>query len=307
MIDTELDEELGKLTPLIDIDNYFGTSSKRLMPVILMGVALCVPCFIYAQFLITIVPIKIFLVFLSIWVFRWGLIILGEEPKRLDQYKRQIAEIYSSAKELMMIKEIHSDGLIEYMNGTIKYLIVVENGSELDPEVVSERFYLLLLGISSKYIPDIYIQNIVGESTLENRYKGLNLNTSSKAAKDYIKIIDFNIQLENDFSVLTRTVLAVKGRRHDFLEMKELILGEINAANVNIFKDIYLADRKEAMEIISRDLLMNINFGELNRDKYKTEDYKGCKVLAFDKKAVKLIYEEVEEVEENVRGFMKHE
>lgn len=306
-MDTELDKELGKITPLVDIDNYFGTSSKRLMPIILMGVAVCIPCFIYAQFLITILPIKFFLVFLGIWTFRWGLIILGEEPKRLEQYKRQIAEVYASARELMLIKEIHKDGLVEYMNGNIKYLVVVENGSELDPEVVSERFYLLLKGISNKYVPDIYIQNIVGQSTLESRYKNLSIDTSTKASKDYIGIIDFNIELEKNFSILTRTVLAVKGRRHDFLEMKELLIGEINASNVNVFKDIYIADREEVMDIISRDLLMNINFGSLNRDKYKTEDYQGCRVIGFDKKALKTLYGEIEESKENVRGFMRNE
>lgn len=307
MIDTELEEELGKITPLIDIDNYFGTSSKRLMPVILMGVVLCVPCFIYAQIFIRIIPIQAFLVFLSIWTLRWGLIIIGEEPKRLEQYKRQIAEVYSSAQELMLIKTIHADGLIEYMNGTIKYLIVIENGSELDSMVVSSRYHSFIKGISSKYVPDIYIQNIVGETTLESRYKTLKLDTSLRAARDYIKIIDFNVKLENDFSTITRTIFAVKGRKAEFLDMKELIEGEIAASNVNIFKDIHIASKEEVMEIISRDLLLNINFSQLNRDKYKNEDYKGCRVLSFDKEALSILHEDVEEKIENTRGFMVHE
>lgn len=300
-------EDLGMISPLVDIDNYFGVSSKRMLPVILMGVVAFIPCIIYAQFLIQIMSIKVFLILFTIWMTRWSLIIIGEEPKRLAQFKRQIAEVYASAQELMMIKTIHNDGLIEYMNGRVKYLIVVENGSEMDSEVVHSRFYSFIKGLSSSYVPDIYIQNMVGETTLEGRYSKLQFDTSSNASKAYLSIIDFNVELEKNFSLVVRTVFAVKGRRGDFLDMKEKISGELATANVNIFRDLHIAEKDEVGDIIGRDLLMNINFLKLNREKYKTDDYRGCEVIGFDDEALSLLRrgEKTSNGKNKVRGFIK--
>lgn len=309
IVDKEF-EDIDNLAPLVDIDNYYGRSSKRMMPIIMLGLVGGVPCLIYAQFFLQVIPMKIFLILFSIWIIRWSLIIIGEEPKRLEQYKRQIAEVYESAGELMMIKRIHDDGLIEYMNGRVKYLLVVENSAELDVDTVHSNYYRLITGLTDNgYIPDVYLQNIVGETTLDTRYSKLQFDTNSDASRAYLDIIDYNIELEKNFSLVVRTIFAIKGTRGDYIDMKEKIEQEIASGGAHKFKDLHIADKDEVGVILSRDIMMDIDFQELNREKYKTEDYRGCSVISFDAEAIKILKGDgdlqAQEEKKKSRGFMK--
>lgn len=307
-MNNELNKEEFTIEPYTDIDSIYGSPGKRLSPIIFMGLAVFIPAMIYAQFLIKFVSIKSFSIFMIVWTIRWSLIIMGEESKRVDQFKRQIADVYSAIQDLLEIKVIHEDGLIEYMNGSIKYLLVVEPGFEYDMDIVQDGYYRILQDCYTySFIPDIHIMNDVGGSTLENRYSSMSTNINSKAAKMYLSIVDYNIELEKELSIGVKIIFAPKADRSSYVELREAVNTMCAKYTSSYFKKVYIATKEEAGYITGRDINMNIDFEEVTMDKYKTEEYEGCSLVGYDEKALRILNSDLENNDNDTntnRGFM---
>lgn len=276
---------------LLDIEHLYGNSESRLGPWVaslLLGGA---PALIYVYFgLFTYVPIWLFLPINIFWVIRVIMKIQGREDYRMMIFKRQLYDKYVTSSSLMNIKTIYADGCIEYVNGTIMYLVASFNGtceSEVRRSVELRKFMQNLLG---DYLADIYIHNITMVAELRDYYNRVSRFGKNESAKNFIKIIDYTLSLTEDTSMVQCTIFAIKGRRSEWKDMKHQIDVAVKSKVAKVYKTVYrIKDVEEINSVLDRDIDTTVNISELLRNKYKTEDYGSSSVLAYDLDADKII------------------
>lgn len=299
MIEQEKPESVNML---LDTEHFYGESHRRLAPII---ITLCVagaPLLLYAGVLIAIVPFWIFAILEVIWAVRWVMLILGEENKRLAAYKRRCFDAYAPMYALLNVKYIHKDGLIEYMDGRVKYLVICENGNRVDDIARAQMVRQLLITLTSVFSLDVHIQNFDVGEVLAMRYNNLKLFKDKAAMRDCLSLLMKNIELANTESFLTRTIFAVKGRRNEFKRMKQTIEKAISSEDARAFKSIRLATEEEAKSIISEDLDSNIDYEAMLTNKYNDENYYTNRVISYDKDLD--FSEDIKEDYEEGEGFI---
>lgn len=293
---------------LLNIDNFAGESEGRLTPWLIYLSVCAIPCFIYISMLYLIMPLYIFIVIEALFAGRMYLKIILNEAKRLEKYKKQKESIYSSAEDLLGIKRIRPDGLVIYNNNKISYFIVVDNGNIEDKDIRIERVTEFLENICDKYEVDFYIQNIDISDALYSRYSAVRLFKDKEAIADLIDVIDYNIEIYEGYTVLDRVVFEVKGRKYQYKEMRRT-LEELTMSDSNLaYKDIRIADKELAIDVIERDLYAYIDFNKMLKNKYKTSKFYGSKIIGWDNNESNESNEEVKaSINENVLGFIPRE
>lgn len=278
------EDEYNTIAMLLDIDHFFGEHQGRLGPVLLF---LCIgfaPLLFYIYYgLYTLIPIFIFASLFIIYLIRVAMIILGREKERLKHFRKRLHDIYSLTYNMVRIKTVHEDGGTEFVDGSIKYVIVTYNGSYEDRQVRSKQLKKFLNMSVGNFSYDIHIQNVIESQTLSNRYSKVKLFTDSDAARDFIDIIDHNRSTVHKSSLLTKTIIVIKGRRADWKEISTNIQTAIRSTSAKAFKTVYVVtDRGEIESILSRDIDGLIHLDEMLRKKYRTGNYYGSKVISYD-------------------------
>lgn len=278
------EEERPTIGMLLDIEHLYGEHEGRMGPLLMtLGIA-ALPILIYVYFSMWLffpiwlfVPIEIVVIIL---VIMW---IPGRMKYRMNIFRRQLYDEYASTASLMNIKTIHPDGCVEYVNGQILYLVCCFNGTCEDEVRRSVQVRNLLRTLLGDYVFDIYIHNITNMPALREYYDKASHFNKNESAKNFIKIIDYTLQLTQDYSMLQCTIYAVKGKRSDWKEIKTQIDIAVKSKVSNVYKTIYRV--KEPLiinDIINRNVDSTINIEDLLRNKYATKDYDSSKVLAYD-------------------------
>lgn len=297
-------DEPTTVNMLLDIEKVYGESNRRLTPII---ITLCVagaPLLLYGTYLIQVVPMWVFVIFEIIWAVRWAMIIVGEEQKRLAEFKKICYDKYSTMYELLNIKYIHEDGLIEYINGQVAYLIICENGNKGDDVIKSQMTRSILTSLTQSYTVNVYVQNFDAGEILESRYNNIKSFKNRAAMKDCMDMVQYNIKLASDNSFLTRTVIAVKGRRNEYKNMKYTIDGVLNSPEARNYKSMRYADEEEVKRILSYDLDAHVDYEDLLMNRYGSDNYDVSKVLSYDKDInLEALMEQKENYEEG-EGFI---
>jgi hypothetical protein len=295
------DEDYETIAMLLDVDHFYGEGQGRLAPVIIFLLIGLLPLLLYVYYGVYLfIPLRIFLPIFVIYFIRVWMKTLGHENARLEHFKKTLHDEYSDINELVRIKTIHSDGGVEYIDGVFCYVIVLYNKTLNDESVrgpILEKFLSQAIGTFDN---DIYSQNIIESRTLATRYSRIKLFTNSDAARDFIDIIDHNRGIIQKSSLLTRTVLVIKGRRSDWKDIKANIDAALKSNSAKIFKTSYVVQEEEEINsIISRDVDGNINISSVLSTKYKTGNYRGSKVVSYDS----LNVAEEEHIMEDTMGF----
>ena len=301
-----LDEENEKYTinMLLDPENYTGEHEGRLGPLLIfLGVA-AAPALLYMWLFYGLLPLWLVLPVYIIYVIRIAFITLGREKERLAEYKKQLNDDYASMYDLVSIKTLHPDGCCEYIGNKVAYFVVTTNKTSYNDVVWAAEVMEFLKILSTKYEVDIYVQNITEVKSLDNRYKGVKLFKDNSVAKDFMDIVDNNRSQVYQQSLLTRTVWVVRGPRSDWEEIKKACNQAIYSSYARIFKTVHLANDEEVNEILSRDVNGLINLPEVMQAKYKTQQYFGSKVLAFDNADVKEETTQEHNQTKVTKGFM---
>ncbi len=269
---------------LLDIEHIYGQHESRIGPII---TSLCIagipPClyvyfgwFNYIPIWIAI-PIEIFI------IIRVIMMIQGRESYRLKMYKRQLFDEFTSTSKYMNIKTIHDDGLIEYLNGNVSYLVCCFNGSNSNPVQHSVSVRKFLTSLIGDYNFDIYIHNINTTPELREYYKKVSQFNRNSSATNFIKIIDYNLQLVQDNSLVQCTIYALKGRRSDWKDMKKQIDTACHSQIARVYKTCFRVDDPYVVsDIIDRNIDSTMNIQELLRSKYATGNYDTSKVIIYD-------------------------
>ena len=225
------DKELPKVAMLLDIEHFYGESEGRLGPTIIF---LCIgfaPLLLYGYYtLYLLIPIWLFLPIWLFYLLRCGLTILGDEKTRLNNFLKQLNDIFAAIYDMLRVKTIHEDGCVEYITGNISYFVVTYNGTSDDDvkrSILLKKFQNILVGDFSY---DIGSQNITEINTLDRRYSNVKLFADEDSARDFIDIIDHNRNIVQRSSLLTRVVYEIKGRKSDWKLMRENIDSALNSS-----------------------------------------------------------------------------
>ena len=116
-------DEPTKINVLMNIDSYYGEHTGRMGPIIKFLLFASAPLLVYVFFLIGLVPFKWILVFEVPFALRMALRILGREDEKFKVYMAAREDEYANADDVIQITRIQDDGLIEYENGTVAYVI----------------------------------------------------------------------------------------------------------------------------------------------------------------------------------------
>ena len=269
---------------LLDIEHFYGEHEGRMGPVVLTLCLAGAPILFYVYFgLFSVIPIWLFLPIEIYFSVRVIMKIIGRESYRLNLFRKQLNDDYTSTANLLNTKVIHPDGCIEYSNGTIMYLVCCFNGTSESELVRSVQLRKLLDNMLGDYVYDTYIHNVNESPALRDYYNSVSNFDKNSAARNFIKIIDHNIELTEDTSVVQCTIYAIKGNKSDWKDIKTQIDSTLNSRIAKCYKKIYrVSNADDVNAIFNRNIDSVINIEDLQRRKYATQEYDTSKVLAYD-------------------------
>lgn len=270
-----------KIGMLLDISNIYGTDEGRLGPFLITAALIGAP-FLLWVYLGFFIPLPIFIPLWLIYSVRVIMIIPGHEKERLDQFKRQVNDQYSTVAEKLRIKTVHTDGLIEWVDGTVAYCIVATNTYSKDDVYRAQVIHLFLLYFCKDYDVDTFAQNITETKSLEDRYSRVKLFNTSDAANDFLEIIDNNRKIVYKDSLHVRIVFMVKGSKSSWKDMRAKIESALLSYSSKVFKTLQIADYELCNDIINHDVDGIVDMDTLFRSKYARHDYHGSRVLYYD-------------------------
>lgn len=280
----EIDKEKPTIGMLLDIEHIYGGHEGRMGPIVICLCTAFGPPLLYVYYgLWSLVPIWLFVILDLLVTIKVALITLGKERERKEKFKKQLYSDYSEPAKLMNIKTIHRDGCIEFINGTVYYLVCCFNGTcddEVQRSVQMRKLHVNLIG---DYEFDTYIFNINEAPALREYYKKVATFEKSDAAVNFIHIIDHSLELVENNSIVLCTVYAIRGHRSDWKDMAAQIDTAINSKLSRCYKSIHrVTSVEEVSMLLNRDADTVINVDELLREKYATQNYGSSKVLAYD-------------------------
>lgn len=278
------EKEKPTIGMLLDIDNLYGENEGRLAPVLTTLLLCSAPILFYIYFsLFLVVPIYVFIPIEVVFSLRVLMIIPGKERQRVKIFKKQLLDNYTNTASYMNIKTIHPDGCIEYVSGRIMYLVCCFNGTS-DSEVQrSIQLRKLLENMIGGFEYDTYLLNVTEAPALRQYYDKVSNFQRNTSAKNFIGIIDHNIKLTEETSVVQSTVYAIKGHRSDWKTIKGQIDSALGSRVSRCYKSIFrVSDSDMINELLDRDIDSIISIADLLRKKYATQNYFSSKVLAYD-------------------------
>ena len=271
---------------LANIDNYLGDHEGKMAPVLtFLGVS-AVPFLIYALFLMRYVKFRYVLVFGVAWTARWALYILGEEPKKKLQYRRERENVYKTADQLIHVSHVADDGLIEYNNGNVAYILVgyiLDYVDDVSLTLDLQNFLKQLRG----YSYDIYSQMVIGEYRLEDDINKLKVYTDKEAIKDRMLFYQEQDEYCSQNSECFRICIEVKGSKYDWVAMRKTLDHLVNSEAAYCWRYLHIATPEDDTDVFSRDLCLDVNVNDMLVEKYKSDEYYGSKVLFYGEKIPK--------------------
>lgn len=270
-----------KINMLLDIENFYGQHESRLTPLIKFLAISGAPVILWVYFGFFI-PLIVFLPILCVWSVRVGLITIGREHERLTQFRKIIADEYASAADMCRIKTVHPDGCIEYVDGTVCYLVIAENGTTYDATARAQKIADFMSMLGSEV--DVYVQNVTEMKSLDKRYSNIQLFADEDAARDFIDIIDHNRSIVYMHSLLTRIVFAVRGRTNNWTEVRDNCKMAVLSESAKAFKSVQVCTPILVQEALDTDIRGVIDLDSLLQKKYATHQYYGSKLLYYDNK-----------------------
>lgn len=278
------EKEKPTIGMLLDIDHLYGEHEGRLAPWIWALALPGIPLLFYVYLgAFEVIPVWLFAPFCVFLLIRGIMLFPGRESYRMEVFRRQLHDEYTSTATLMNIKTIHPDGCIEYINGRIMYIVCCFNGTTDDEVARSVQLRKLLDSMFGDYEVDTYIHNLTDSPALRDYYNNVSAFEHNISAKNFISMIDHTLTITEDTSVVQCTIYCIKGTRSDWKQIKSQIDIAVGSRSARCYKNIYRVEEPDAINaILNRNIDSVINITELLRRKYATQNYDTSKVLAYD-------------------------
>lgn len=295
-----MNKEQRTIGMLLDIEHLYGEHEGRLAP-ILMTILLCLaaPLFYVYFGLFEIIPVWIFVpiaVVLAIYII---LLIPGRQSYRLRMYRRRLHDEYTAAADLMRIRQIREDGLVEYPGDKVFYAVCCYNGTVEDEQARTIELRKFLNALVGDFQFDTYIMNINTTEPLRQYYAKTHKFGKNDAGRNFVRIIDNTVELTASESKVQCTIYCVYATLSEWKMLRTQIDSAIRSPAAKCFKLVYrVSDPDELQEIIDMDADTNVNIDDLLRRRYQTGDYGASKVLAYDPSETIVIQDRIDAVPE---------
>lgn len=269
-----------KINVLLNINNFTGEHTGRMAPaMIFMAVALA-PLLLW-MLVSFILPFKYFLIPWLLWVGRWALYILGNEPKRLKIYRSSKNNVYESAYDLVHIKPQYEDGLIEYVSGKVAYVISACPRDYLSDVEFAHDLSEFLRQFDG-YEFDAHLHNLVDEIRLEDDFESLNVYTDDTIIHERMEVLTGQDEYCRGNTSAYRFNIVVKGSKYNWKKLKEAVDTIVSSDYAKMFNEIYVCNKDQVSDVCSRDILTWLNLQKMLTNKYRNEQYHDSKVLYYD-------------------------
>ena len=269
------------INTLLNVDNIFGTYESRVAPFILTILLGSIPLFIWLLFLQG-TPIKLWMAIILTLLLtgRLALIFIGKEGEKMKSYSARRNDAYLESKDMINVTDI-IDGLILYTSGSVAYVVCGYLKGYLDDDVLSvelEKFMDELDGFDW----DMNLYNITDELLCTNNLPNLR---RYKDRNTILQRIDF-YKFQDDWTAknteMYQIVFIVKARKYNWKHLRDKLKELVNSDIAKCFNEIFIADTKEVIDIMSRDIETHVDLNEMLLNKVQDEEITGARVLFYD-------------------------
>lgn len=270
------------INTLLNIDSVFGEHEGHVLPIILTiglaGLPLLVWLFLLQGTFIKFWWVLIFDVF---WTARWALIILGKEKEKMKFYDQQRADEYKSADELVHINHIHDDGLIEYDNGRVAYIISGYLKGYLTDDKLSVDMEHFMDELDN-WDWDIYFHNTVDEILCEDRLPKLAKYTDKEVIQERIDFYAHQDEWSRTHTALYRVSFLVQANKYAWKRLKAHLTELVSSELALMFNEVDILDYDQVSDILNRDICGFVDIIKMLTSKYDNDNYYASKVMWYD-------------------------
>ncbi len=270
-----------KMNTLLNIDNYLGEYGGRALPVVIFIGLSAIPLFVWLLFLMPFVKFTWMLPFWLFYVLRVGLIVLGKEKQKLEFYDKQRADEYKSAGELIHIFFIHDDGLIEYENGTVGYIISGFPKGYLSDAKLAVDFEKFMDELDLWNF-DMFLQNAVDEVNTTEGLPKLSAYSDKEVIKERIEFYMYQDEYSRTHSSLYRYNFLVYTYKANWKKLREHLEELVSSEISRCFNEVKICNKYEVADIIDRDICGYVDVTKMLIAKHENNDFHGSKVLWYN-------------------------
>lgn len=271
------------INTMLNIDNVFGDYEGHVLPIVITLLVAALPPIIWVFFFTRYLPIWPFLVADAIITLRVGLILIGKEKEKMAFYLEQRADVYKSARDLIHIKMVTDDGIIEYDNGTVGMIVSGYLRDYLTDDKLSvdlETFMNELDGNGWDW--DFYLHNTVGDIKCQDDLPKLKRYTDPEIIRDRIDFYEYQDKWHETHSGLYRVSFLIYGSNYMWKRLQSFISELITSAIADVFNEVYICKKDEIVELFSRDIFGYVDIENMLLQKYDNSNYNDSKVLWYD-------------------------
>lgn len=277
-------QKKSKINVLLNVSDYYGRHSSNQNRVLLFVVIIAIPFLIYSLLLVGILSFKFFLIFYIPFVIKTFLVVVGREKERLESYINRRNDKYGSAKNIFSNSSIHDDGLIEYPNGSIGYIISTYGYSYFEDNAYSKDVEDFLTKLLVSYEVDIYCHMVVNELGLtQNEREKLKIYAKG-FLQERLDFYNYQKEYSNKYTKLYRMNFCVMAPKSQWATLKKDVEELVKSDLSNCFDIIYVCDKDDVTDVASRDLCLHIDIIEMLKDNLSSDKFFGSKVLYFGEK-----------------------
>ena len=275
-----------KINTLLNPDNYFGQHETSMVPLLLFFAGAGIPLLGWLMLLMPFIPFKIFVFPYLLWCGRWALITIGKEKQKKANYLQQRADEYKAIDEIVHINQIYEDGLIEYSNGTVAYLISGFPKGYLNPKKLSADLESFMNELDI-FIWDWFMHNAVDEIVTEDELPKLGRYKDKEVIKDRMDFFAYQDDYSRTHAGLYRYTFVVYASKGDWKKLRNYLENLVDSEVAQVFNNISICNRDEVNSLINRDIMSYTDIIKMLTKKYENTDFKGSKVLWYDSKIPK--------------------
>lgn len=274
------DKDKEKINVLLNIDNFTGEHSGRMAPMmIFLGVSLA-PWLLYLV-LSVLVPLWVFLIPWVLWTARWALYILGHEPQRLKVYRDSKSNVYASANKLVHVSHEHDDGMFEYGNGKVAYIISACPRDYLNDVQFTQDLTEFMTQFDG-FEFDTYLQDIVDEVKLEDNFDRLTVYSNDKRIiSERIEVLTKQDEYCRNNSLAYRFNFVVKSSKFSWKKLRDKVFTIVESDYAKMFNECYVCNKEQVDGVMSRDIRIWLNLQKMLTKKYQSEQYYDSRVLFY--------------------------
>lgn len=270
------------INTLLNIDSVFGEYEGHVLPIIITIGLIGLPLLIWL-FMLQGTPIKFWWVVIADvpWSVWWATYILGHGKQKMAFYEQQRTDAYRSADELIHTAYIHDDGLIEYDNGSVAYIISGYLRGYLTDDKLSVDMEHFMDELDN-WDWDLYFHNTVDELLCENELPKLARYTDKEVIQDRIDFYAYQDEWSRTHTGLYRISFLVTANKYNWKRLKAHLSEVVSSEIALVFNEVEILDHDKVVDIFNRDICGFADIMAMLVAKYDNENYYASKVMWYD-------------------------